>query len=91
MEFAKKLYRFDTELTPVSLKEVLTTGHSAPVLLETARKYGLSLAGILKLSGYRHHVLGRVNGAFKRLPKKAHNLLVCALSPTGPHAVPFLD
>jgi hypothetical protein len=91
MEFAKKLYRYDVEMTPVSLKELLTTSHSAPVLLETARKYGLSLADILKLAGYRHMVLGRVSGSFKRLPKRAHTLLVCALSPTGPHSVPFKD
>jgi len=52
LEFAKRFFYRGVDVSPIPLKEVLTSARGFGPSLELVRKFGLSISGYLHLLGY---------------------------------------
>jgi hypothetical protein len=82
VEFAKRFFMDQKDLTPFTLSEYSTIGLSSGAC-ELSKKYNLSLTMYLKLLGYKHVSLSKCNGSLIHLPKRLRRYILGYLSPSG--------
>lgn len=84
LEFAKKVFFRKTEVSPVSLLELLAAVKSLPNWVELVRKYGLSLTQSLMAIGYGWRSVSTLDRSWLRLPRRLQGYVSSWYGPGGP-------
>lgn len=84
LEFAKKVFFRKTEVTPISLLELLAAVRSLPNWLELGKKYGVSLTQALMGIGYGWRSVSTLDRVWSRLPRRLQGYVSSWYGPSGP-------
>lgn len=84
LEFAKKVFFRKTEVSPISLLELLAAVRSLPNWIEVARKYGTTLTQTLMAIGYGWRSVSTLDRSYSRLPRRLQGYVLSWYGPGGP-------
>jgi len=87
LEFAKRTWYKGHDVSPISVKELVSALYSFPNLIAFGHKYQLSIATLLKVAGFGYKVLGGLNKPLSSLNFIVRNVILMyslpAMSETG--------
>jgi len=91
LEFAKRFLTSVGDASGIPLAEYWASSKSLSVILEFARKHGLTLSQMLSVLGYGYRAKGSMSVAFTKQPSRIANYMIAWYSPMGPGFVSLED
>lgn len=81
LEFAKRTWMNNNDVTPVSIKELVASLQSIQSLSALAQKYQISIPTLVKIAGFGYKVLGGLNKPFYALNQTVRNIIINMIFP----------
>lgn len=81
LEFAKRTWVNNNDVSPVSIKELVAALLSVQSLSALAQKYQISIPTLVKIAGFGYKVLGGLNKPFYALNQTVRNIIINMIFP----------
>jgi hypothetical protein len=83
LEFAKRTWVNNNDVSPVSIREVVSSMSSIQSLVALGHKYNMPLPKLLKVAGFGYKVLGGLNKPFYKLNMVVRNTILSLILPAA--------